>query len=560
MGEHRTGETLENSKSAVKPAAAVKGAPVRGKEPEIDSATLREAEKLACLRYTETERRLALELVPELLGKYRARRAVPLENGDPPAVRFEPHLHTADRPVEDPVTVKLRRTENPRWNFIRGDEEYIAFAPVWVLSRWIRRREISCRELTELYLSRLKKYGERLSCVVTLTEKRALEAAERADAELRRGVYRGPLHGIPWGAKDLLDTKGIPTTWGANPYRHRVPEHDAAVVRRLDEAGAVLVAKLSLGALAYGDVWFGGKTKNPWNLKEGSSGSSAGSAAATAAGLVAFSLGTETYGSIVSPCMTCGVTGLRPTFGRVPRTGAMALAWSFDKIGPIARSVEDAAVVLASICGADPGDPDSVDVSFSFDAGADAKGLRIGYNPAWFDGAHATEVDRRALETLAETGAELVEVNLPDLPYETLGILIDVEAAAAFEELTLSDRDDLMVRQDKESWPNIFRTSRLIPAVEYLQVQRFRRRVIEVTARIFANVDLVISPSYAADLLLITNATGHPSLTIPAGFTEDGKPYGITLWGRLFDEGTLCRAGLALERRLGMWNRYPPLR
>ena len=285
-----------------------------------------------------------------------------------------------------------------------------------------------------------------------------------------------------------------------------------------------------------------------------------GSAAAVAAGLTAFSLGSETYGSIVSPCMKCGVTGLRPTFGRVARTGTMPLAWSFDKIGPIARCVEDAATAFAYLCGSDPGDPDSVDEPFVFDIEESVKGMKVGFDPSWFEGAQATEVDRLALRTLKETEVELVEVRLPDLPYEALTVLIDVEAAAAFEELTVSNRDDLLVRQDKDAWPNIFRTNRLVPAVEYLQIQRLRRKVMEVMDKLYRKVDVLISPAYAADLLLITNATGHPALVMPAGFTEEGKPYGITLWGRLFEEASLCRLGITLERRFGMWNRYPPLR
>ena len=319
------------------------------------------------------------------------------------------------------------------------------------------------------------------------------------------------------------------------------------------------MAKLSLGALAYGDIWFGGRTNNPWKLDQGSSGSSAGPCAATAAGLAGFTLGTETLGSIVTPCMRCGTTGLRPTFGRVARTGAMALCWSLDKIGPICRTVEDCAIVLAAINGADPGDPSSIDVPLSFDATRSVRGKRVGYSPKWFEGRGASDLDRAALSAARRTGVELVEIELPDLPYGTLMTILLVEAAAAFEELTLSDRDDELVWQDPRAWPNSFRTTRFTPAVELLQAQRFRRLVCEMMAEQFEGLDAMISPSYAASLLLITNNTGHPSLTIRCGFRDDGTPSGITLWGGLFDEGTLCGIGMALERELGVWDRRPPL-
>jgi Asp-tRNA(Asn)/Glu-tRNA(Gln) amidotransferase A subunit family amidase len=418
-----------------------------------------------------------------------------------------------------------------------------------------------------------------------LTEARARAQAQRADDELARGRYRGPLHGVPWGAKDLLDTAGVPTTFGAEPYRDRVPAGDAAVVSRLDEAGAVLVAKLSLGALAYGDIWHGGRTNNPWNLAEGSSGSSAGSAAAVVAGLVGFAIGTETLGSIVSPCMRTGATGLRPTFGRVSRVGAMPLCWSLDKIGPLARTVEDCALVLAAIGGHDPRDPSSLDVPLAFDFRAEVAGLRVGFSPPWFAGAGATELDRAVLPALRRLGVETVELSLPDLPYDSLVLILLAESAAAFEELTLSDRDDLLTWQETAAWPNTFRLARFISAVDLVQADRLRRRVMQALDEVFAGVDAVVSPSYEGPLLVATNFTGHPSLTLRVGFQElptrdeltlsDAQrkrtqapsaagqthrvPHAITLFGRLFDEGTLCRLGRALEAELSVWAERPPV-
>ncbi|MCH8260222.1 MAG: amidase, partial [Planctomycetes bacterium] len=341
------------------------------------------------------------------------------------------------------------------------------------------------------------------------------------------------------------------------PYKDRVPDDDAVVVKRLDKAGAVLVAKTTLGALAYGDIWFDGRTNNPWNLEKGSSGSSAGSAAGTAAGLFGFSLGTETLGSIVSPCMRCGATGLRPTFGRVARTGAMALCWSLDKIGAIGRTVEDCALVLDAIRGADPGDPSSIDMPYEFDATRSITGMRVGYSPKWFEGDRVNELDRAALDVARRLGIELVEIDLPDWPYGSLMTILSVEAAAAFEELTLSNRDDELVWQDARAWPNSFRQTRFTPAIEFVQAQRFRRQVMEMMDEKFADIDAMIGPTYAASLLLITNNTGHPSLTIRCGFNDNGSPHGITLLGRLFDEGTLCSLGMAMEKQLGVWDKRP---
>jgi len=459
-------------------------------------------------------------------------------------------------------------------------DEAIAFSPVTHLSRWMETKQITSERLTKIYLGRLERFNPKLLCVITLTKELALQQARQADAEIAAGKYRGPLHGIPWGGKDLLDTAGIPTTYGAEPFRNRVPKEDAAVVKRLHEAGAVLVAKLSLGALALNDIWFGGQTVNPWLPEEGSSGSSAGPGAATAAGLVGFSIGSETGGSIVSPSMRCGITGLRPTYGRVPRTGAMTLCWSLDKLGPMTRSVEDALLVLQTISGPDAGDLQSVPSKLDFDAEASMKGLRVGYFPKWMKESPATDVDRAALETVAKLGMVPVEVSIPDWPYDSLNLILFAEGAAAFEELTLSGQVDQLKVQTYDAWPNLFRQSRFLSAVDFVQTDRMRRRVAEEMARVFSQVDLLLVPSLRDEMLTITNFTGHPSLTMRAGFVNVSEartdwapdpsrplpkfspprrvPHGITLIGRLFDEGTLGSAGLALERAFNVVGENPP--
>ncbi len=471
----------------------------------------------------------------------------------------------------------IRSTANP--GPLPKSDEDIAYAPVTMLSRWIEQRKLTSTRLTEIYLKRLQQFDPKLRCVITLTTDRARARAKQADAEIAAGKYRGPLHGIPWGAKDLLDTAGIPTTYGAEPYRNRVPKDDAEVVKRLDQAGAVLVAKLSLGALALNDIWFGGQTMNPWLLEEGSSGSSAGPGSATAAGLVGFAIGSETGGSIVSPSMRCGVTGLRPTYGRVPRTGAMTLCWSLDKLGPMTRSVEDTLLVVHAISGRDAGDFASVPSHLDFDANASVKGLRVGYFPKWMQEAPATEVDRAALKAAEQAGMKPVEVSIPDWPYDSLNLILFAESAAAFEDLTLSGDLEKLKAQVPDAWPNIFRQSRFLSAVDFVQADRFRRKVAGEMARVFSQVDLLLVPSLRDEMLVITNFTGHPSLTMRAGFVEVSEarsdwapdplhplpkfspprrvPHGVTLIGRLFDEGTLGSAGLALEKIFAVTEERP---
>jgi Asp-tRNA(Asn)/Glu-tRNA(Gln) amidotransferase A subunit family amidase len=455
----------------------------------------------------------------------------------------------------------------------------IAFSPVWKLSRWIEQKKLTSTRLTQIYLKRLQQYDPKLRCVITLTSDQAIARAKQADAEIAAGKYRGPLHGIPYGVKDLLDTANIPTTWGAEPYRNRIPKEDSAVVERLNDAGAVLVAKLSLGALALNDIWFGGQTMNPWLLEEGSSGSSAGPGSATGAGLVGFSIGSETGGSIIAPTMRCGIVGLRPTFGRVPRTGAMTLCWTLDKLGPMTRSVEDTLLVLKVISGPDAGDLGSVPSHLDFDANVPVKGLRVGYFPKWMQEAPATDVDRAALKAVEQVGMKPVKVSLPDWPYDSLNLILFAEAGAAFEELTLSGGVNELKAQVPDAWPNIFRQSRFLSAVDFVQADRFRRRVAEEMNRLFTQVDLLLVPSLRDEMLVIANNTGHPSLTLRAGFVEvsqarsdwapDPKnplpkfspprrvPHGVTLIGRLFDEGTLGNAGLALEKVFNVMDQKP---
>jgi Asp-tRNA(Asn)/Glu-tRNA(Gln) amidotransferase A subunit family amidase len=493
------------------------------------------------------------------------------------ASRFDPRLPGS--PV--PAPQRPPRPSDAEPGPLPTSDEDIAFAPVARLSQWIARGELSSRRLTEIYLARIEAYGERLECFVTVTPELARAQADAADALLKAGTHLGPLHGVPYGLKDLFDTKGIRTSWGAEPYMERVPDSEARVVELLRAAGAVLIGKTTLGALAYGDIWFGGKTRNPWNLNEGSSGSSAGSASATAAALCGFAIGTETLGSITSPSQRCGTTGLRPTFGRVSRAGAMALCWSLDKIGPICRSVEDCALVLAAINGGDPADRSSIDAPFNFDAHAGIEGMRLGWLPAAFE-EEATDVDRAALEAARRLGIELVELHQPDLPYGSLMGVLYAEAAAAFEELTLSDRDDELTWQGEGAWPNAFRKARFLSAVDHVQLDRLRYQVMEAVGALFDQVDAVIGPFMTGPMLVASNFTGHPCLHLRAGFLEvatrsdpslahgklitgkaadDATPFevpaGISLWAGLFDEGRLCNLGMALEAELDVSERRP---
>jgi len=493
-----------------------------------------------------------------------------------PASRWDPAIPGV---TVGPARDRFVRTAGPSRPLPARDED-IAFASVRDQSRWIESRALTSERLTRIYLERLERFQPKINATITLTRDLALEQARRADAEIAAGRYRGPLHGIPWGAKDLVDTAGIATTYGAEPFKDRVPGKDAVVVERLHRAGAVLVAKLSLGALALNDIWFGGETRNPWLLEEGASGSSAGPGAATAAACVSFALGSETGGSIIAPAMRDGVVGLRPTFGRVPRTGAMTLCWSLDKLGPMARYVEDTLFVVQALTGPDPGDVGSVPSRLDFDAGASVAGLKVGYFPKWMAEPPATDVDRAALETLRGLGLRPVEVSLPDWPYGSLNTILFAEAAAAFEDLTLSRGTGQLKMQVPDAWPNIFRQSRFLSAVDLVQADRLRRMVAQEMARVFGSVDLLLVPSLRDEMLTISNQTGHPSLTLRAGFVEVGQarsdwapdparplprfdpkrrvPHGVTLIGRLFDEGLLGRVGIALEKAFAVADERPP--
>ena len=547
--------------------------------PEVSPLTFAEAEKLVQVELSAQERRQAVASwrtgMAPLYERRVGPRKVALEDGLAPWSTCAATLPGTQAGPERNLFVRSKADPGP----LPGNDEDIAFAPVTSLSRWIEKRLITSERLTNIYLQRIDRFNPTLHCVITPTPTLALQQARQADQEIAAGHYRGPLHGIPWGGKDLLDTAGIRTTYGAEPFENRVPTEDAAVVKRLRDAGAVLVAKLSMGALALNDIWFGGETRNPWLTDEGSSGSSAGPGSATAAGLVGFSIGSETGGSIVSPSMRCGVTGLRPTFGRVPRTGAMTLCWSLDKLGPMTRTVEDALLVLNAISGPDAGDVYSVPSKLDFDAGASVKGLRIGYFPQWMKEEPATDVDRAALETVKKLGMTPVEVSIPNWPYDSLQLILFAEAAAAFEELTLTHGVDKLKMQVPDAWPNSFRQARFLSAVDFVQTDRFRRKVALEMGRLMGQVDLLLVPSLRDEMLTITNSTGHPSLTLRAGFVEvaeersdwapdpskpTGKyspprrvPHGVTLIGRLFDEGRLGSVGLAMEKSFAVAGERP---
>lgn len=513
-----------------------------------------QAEKIAGLEFTDAERDEMVRGLNQNIRSWEELHQVALDNAVPPAVQFDPVLPGVTFPTE-------RRS--PRWSDpgqVRrpANLEEAAFWPVRRLAELIRTRQITSVELTSMYLDRLKRHGPTLECVITLTEARALDAARRADAEIAASRYRGPLHGMPWGAKDLLATRGTRTTWGAKPYEEQLIDMDATVVERLDAAGAVLVAKLTLGALAQGDQWYGGRTRNPWNIEQGSSGSSAGPASATAAGLVAFSIGTETLGSIVSPSTRCGATGLRPTFGRVSRSGAMALVWSMDKIGPICRSAEDCAIVFDAIRGPDGRDPTIRDLPFNFDAATRLADLRIGYVQSAFDAERDTKaLDDAVLEVLRARGARLIPIEMPaDYPLNPLRTaILNAESAAAFDALTRSNRDDLM---ERSTWPNSFRTSRLIPAVEYVNANRVRTLVMRAMHETMQQVDVFVAPTSGNSVLLLTNLTGHPAVALPNGFREDGTPVSIQFIGRLFGEAELLAVARAYQDGTDWNQRRPP--
>lgn len=518
-------------------------------------------EGLLGLEFTPQERELMLEGLEDQREDYQKIREVHLDNSVPPALRFDPEPFPEGAPVapeRGPFRRSAASSEAAPANL--GD---VAFWPVTRLASLVRERKVTSVALTRMYLDRLKRFDPALHAVVTLTEERALQEAERADREIAEGKYRGPLHGIPWGAKDLLATRGYRTTWGSVPFKEQVIDLDATAVERLTNAGAVLVAKLSLGELAMGDVWFGGTTRNPWNLEQGSSGSSAGSASATVAGLMGFSLGSETLGSIVSPCTRTGATGLRPTFGRVSRHGAMTLCWSFDKLGPICRSVEDCAAVFHALHGPDGKDETVVERPFDWNPDLDVKKLRVGYVRSAFEAKpqegqeewHAN--DLASLEALRKLGIDLKPIELPSLPIGPLILLITAESAAAFDELSRGVEDDLLVRQTDDAWPNSFRQGQTIPAVSYIQANRIRTLLMREMAKLMAGFDAYVAPTYGGSNLLLTNLTGHPAVVVPNGFRKNGTPTSLTFTGRLWGEASVLALAKAYQDATGFHQRVP---
>lgn len=538
---------------------------------KVTAGMVKQAEWISGVSFTDAERELMLSDLNETAEGLAALRAVALDNAVPPAIAFS----TGTAPPADagPAPAPSRR-ERPAVRPPSDDD--LAFAGVRELGRLLRARKVSSTELTKLALARLRTYGPALSCTVTVTEELALAQAKRADEELAAGKDRGPLHGIPWGAKDLIAVPGYPTTWGSPLFREQVRPESATVYRRLEEAGAVLVAKTSVGELAWGDVWFGGTTKNPWKTDQGSSGSSAGSASATAAGLVPFAIGTETWGSIVSPCTRCGVTGLRPTFGRVSRHGVMALSWTMDKVGPIARSAEDGALVFAAIAGKDPLDPVSTDGPAPWPTRRSVSEMKVGFVEELFDedrgaGAESEEAraraaewrdfDRRSLGVLRELGVRLVPVKLPSrTPVAPLGMILTAEAAAAFDTLVLDGRVKGMVRQTADAWPNVFRQGRLLTAADYLRAQRVRTLLMREMEECLHDVDLLVAPTFGGDALLLTNLTGHPCVVVPNGFRlSDGTPTSLTFTGKLFGENDLLAVADLFQRATDFHTRRPKL-
>ncbi len=516
------------------------------------------AEKIFGIQFNEAQQDSMLGMLNDRLHSYQNIRKVNLPNSIPPAILFNPipENFKAPKGKSSFVESNYSKTKMPK------DMNELAFYSVGQLAYLIKTHQVTSVQLTKFYIDRLKDYGPKLHCVISLTEDLAMKEAKEADKEIAAGKYRGPLHGIPYGVKDLLATKDYKTTWGAMPYKDQMIVEDATVFKKLKEAGAVLVAKLSMGALAMDDVWFGGMTRNPWDTTQGSSGSSAGSAAAVSAGLVPFAIGTETWGSIVSPSTRCGDTGLRPTYGRVSRHGAMALSWSMDKIGPICRDVEDCAIVFKYIYGPDGIDQTLYNFPFNYSPKINLKGLRIGYLVDDFNHKYPFKTnDSLSIEEMKRLGAKLIPIKLPNLPVNDISFILDAECGAAFDELTRSHRDSLLVMQTKGSWPNIFRASHFIPAVEYVNANRIRYLLIQEMEKMFDEnkIDLYLAPSDEGDNSLVTNLTGHPLVVVPNGFHKGMHPTSITFVGRLFDEGKILAAAKAYQDATGFQLKLPEM-
>lgn len=523
---------------------------------EITAASVAAAEEIAGVQFTEAEREQLVEGLRRQAASLALLHQVVLPSDVAPAISFSPLPRPSALPTGESRPPIL--TRRPDATLPPTDAE-LAYAPLTTLANLLQRRVVTSERLTTLYLDRLERLNPQLLFATTVLRERAMTKARAADAEIAAGRYKGPLHGIPWGAKDLLAVAGAPTTWGAAPYREQRFETDATVVKRLDDAGAVLIAKLTLGELARGDVWFGGMTRNPWKLDQGSSGSSAGSASAAAAGCVSFAIGSETLGSISSPSTRCGATGLRPTYGRVPRTGAMALSWTMDKLGPLARSVEDCAVVFSALHGPDDQDSTVFAAPYRWDGNASVRGLRVGVLRSDFERQEATKpFDTAALQVMAGLGVSLMDVSIPEHPYNALRIILSAEAAASFDDLLRSGRTKELVGQGPNSWPQTFREARFIPAADYINANRVRTQMIHTWDALMDRVDVLVAPTNSAQLLA-TNLTGHPAVILPHGFREDGTPVSLTFIGRLFDEATLLRVANAYQQATDFHLKHPAL-
>ena len=520
---------------------------------DISKRDVASAEKLAGLTLSVSERDSLLSTVNQRVEQYQSLREVALPNHTPFPLLYDP-LPAGMNPPRGRDQFKFNDVKV----FLPENLEACAFMTVPELAHLIRTRQVTSEALTRMYIDRLKRYQDQLQCVVTITEELAIQQARKADMEIARGQYKGLLHGIPWGAKDLLSVPGYKTTWGATPYKDQMIQKKGTVVRKLEEAGAVLVAKLTLGALAWGDVWFGGKTRNPWDIEQGSSGSSAGPGSATAAGLVGFSIGSETWGSIVSPATRNGVTGLRPSFGTVSRAGAMALSWSMDKLGPMTRSVEGAAIVFEIIRGSDNLDRTVRDIPFIYPSKRGVRNLRIGYVASAFADSLVSKNDKASLEALKDIGLNLIPIELPEFPTGALSFVLQAEAAAAFDELTRSNNDDEMVRQVQNAWPNVFREARFIPAVEYINANRARTLLNQKMSELMNSIDVYIIPSFFKDNLLRTNLTGQPCVVLPNGFNEKGRPTSISFIGGLYGDGKVLAVAKAYQEATSWHKNYPP--
>jgi len=523
----------------------------------ITTSSVATAEKMFGLSFSEAKKDSMLAALNNIVKTYNYIHSKNIANDVPYPVWYSPVLPSM---VVNKKQLPVHFTI-PEGVSLPADKNKLAFYSIPQLASLIKSKKISSVELTKFFLERLKKYTPLLHCAIEITDELALKQAQRADADLAKGIYRTPLQGIPYGIKDLFAVQGTHTTWGTPPYKDQVINQTAFVAKQLEKAGAVLVAKLSLGELAMDDIWFGGLTRNPWDTSKGSGGSSAGSSSATAAGLVPFAIGTETYGSIVDPSMRCGVTGLRPTYGSIAKSGAMTLAWTSDKIGPICRNAEDDAIVFNYIHGADKDDASSINAAFNYTGTIDISSLKIAYVKNYIDTLPSNSTEKQTLLILKKMGAKLIPFDFPDNLHgdEILSLIVGVESAAAFDPLTRSNRDDEMVQQNKDRWPNIFRSSRFIPAVEYINVCRLRYEIMRTMDPVLDQFDVIIAPPEAGDQLAITNLTGNPSITLPNGTLPNGMPASISFIGKHFGEATLLAFAKAYQQQTGYHLKHPPL-